>query len=91
MAQLVRLKRTVYLLHRWMGVGGCVLMLLWLISGVVMLFVGYPKLLPQERLVALPTLDAAACCLPPERALAHSAAPEAVRQIQLTSVAGRPR
>ena len=91
MAQLVRLKRTVYLLHRWMGVGGCVLMLLWLISGVVMLFVGYPKLLPQERLVALPTLDAAARCLPPERALVHSAAPEAVRQIQLTSVAGRPR
>lgn len=89
MTTLARAKRFVYLLHRWTGVAGCVLMALWVLSGVVMLFVGYPKLLPRERLRALPVLDAASCCVPVERALAHSVAPSEVRQITLTSVGGR--
>jgi hypothetical protein len=31
-------------------------MLLWFVSGMVMLFIGYPKLTPGERLAALPVL-----------------------------------
>ncbi len=50
-------KRWTYLLHRWLGIGGCLLMLLWFVSGMVMLFIGYPKLTPGERLAALPVLD----------------------------------
>jgi len=42
--------------HRWLGIGGCLLMLLWFVSGMVMLFIGYPKLTPGERLAALPVL-----------------------------------
>lgn len=57
-----QIKRYVYLIHRWMGVGGCVLMVLWFISGVVMLFTGYPKLTPWERLAPLPALDTTTCC-----------------------------
>lgn len=49
-------RRWTYLLHRWLGIGGCLLMLLWFVSGMVMLFVGYPKLTPGERLGALPLL-----------------------------------
>ncbi|MCI1130879.1 PepSY domain-containing protein [Stenotrophomonas maltophilia] len=49
-------KRWTYLVHRWLGIGGCLLMLLWFISGMVMLFIGYPKLTPGERLAALPVL-----------------------------------
>lgn len=59
-----QMKRYVYLIHRWMGVGGCVLMVLWFISGMVMLFIGYPKLTPWERLAPLPALEATACCRP---------------------------
>lgn len=87
-----RLKRLLYLCHRWLGVGACVLMVLWLVSGVVMLFVGYPKLLPQERLSHLPPLaQATHCCVPVEAALRHSRSPDTVQQITLTSVAGQPR
>ena len=86
-----RFKRMVLLVHRWGGIGGCVLMLLWLVSGLVMLFVGYPKLLPSERMGALVALDKTSCCVPVERALQHSRAPAVVQQIRLTSVAGRPR
>ncbi|KYK40761.1 PepSY domain-containing protein [Stenotrophomonas maltophilia] len=49
-------KRWIYLVHRWLGIGGCLLMLLWFVSGMVMLFVGYPKLMSGERLAALPVL-----------------------------------
>ncbi|PZS96814.1 PepSY-associated TM helix domain-containing protein [Stenotrophomonas maltophilia] len=49
-------RRWTYLVHRWLGIGGCLLMLLWFVSGMVMLFIGYPKLTPGERLAALPVL-----------------------------------
>lgn len=55
-------KRLMYLIHRWTGIAGCLLMLVWFISGIVMLYVGYPKLTPWERLAALPELDAKSCC-----------------------------
>ncbi|KAG1389267.1 hypothetical protein G6F58_013320 [Rhizopus delemar] len=34
-------------------------MLLWFVSGMVMLIIGYPKLTPGERLAALPVLGRA--------------------------------
>lgn len=53
------LRRWTYLTHRWCGVAGCLLMALWFVSGMVMLFIGYPKLTPWDRLAALPALGAA--------------------------------
>lgn len=87
---LAPLKRLTFLVHRWTGVGACVLMALWLVSGVVMLYVGYPRLLPEERLPTLPVLGGTACCVPVEAALAHSRAPATVQQITLTSRANHP-
>ncbi|WMJ69364.1 PepSY domain-containing protein [Stenotrophomonas sp. 24(2023)] len=58
MSWSARGKRWTYLTHRWLGIGGCVLMLLWFLSGMVMLFIGYPKLTPQERLAATAPLAA---------------------------------
>lgn len=84
------MRRYIYLLHRWTGIVMCVLMALWFVSGVVMLFVGYPKLTPWERLAALPPLPQAGCCIEPGRALAKSAAPADVQRLTLTSIAGRP-
>lgn len=84
------MRRTIYLLHRWTGIAMCVLMALWFVSGVVMLFVGYPKLTPRERLAGLPPLPQAGCCIEPARALAKSAAPAEVQRLTLTSIAGRP-
>jgi hypothetical protein len=81
-------KRWTYLVHRWLGIGGCLLMLLWFVSGMVMLFIGYPKLTPGERLAALPVLgearDLQGCryCL-----AAVQAEPEAVA---LTTLRGEP-
>lgn len=51
------MKRFLYLLHRWAGIALCLVMALWFLSGMVMLYVGYPKLTPAEQLQGLPALD----------------------------------
>ncbi|HDS1101151.1 TPA: PepSY domain-containing protein [Stenotrophomonas maltophilia] len=81
-------KRWTYLVHRWLGIGGCLLMLLWFVSGMVMLFIGYPKLTPGERLAALPVLGDA------HGLLGLSALPAAVHaepeSVVLTTLRGEP-
>ncbi|MDR5172957.1 PepSY domain-containing protein [Methylobacillus flagellatus] len=49
--------RNLHLWHRWLGIALGVLVLLWFISGAVMLFVAYPKLTQEER---IPRLEAVA-------------------------------
>lgn len=85
------MKRTLYLLHRWLGIGLCLFMGMWFFSGVVMMYVGYPKLTPEERLRALPTLDASTCCANLAQVLAASGRKELPSSVRLTSVAGRAR
>lgn len=52
-------KRWLYLVHRWLGVLLCAFFAMWFVSGVVMMYVGYPKLTPAERLAHLPPLRGA--------------------------------
>ena len=95
------LKRWFYLVHRWLGIALCVVMLAWFISGVVMMYVGYPKLTVAERLEALPALPAEGCCIGLEVARAAVPAPPPAPSARrgavstdswrLTSVAGQPR
>lgn len=82
-----RARRLLYLIHRWMGVAACVLMALWFVSGIVMLFVGYPKLTPWERLRTLPALQSEHCCVSLQQALAAARSP--VKEAMLTSVGKR--
>jgi hypothetical protein len=83
------MKRTVYLIHRWTGIAMCVLMAAWFASGIVMLFVGYPKLTPAERLAALQALDRPGCCIDPAQAIANSGMAD-VKSLMLTSIGGAP-
>jgi uncharacterized iron-regulated membrane protein len=85
-----RAKRLTYLIHRWTGVAACVLMALWFVSGIVMLFIGYPKLTPWERLQAMPALQVQHCCVSLDQVLAHSSAPDKLQEIVLTSVRNQP-
>lgn len=85
------MKRNLYLIHRWLGVVLCLFMAMWFFSGVVMMYVGYPKLTQAERLAALPELDGARCCADLPLWLRASGRAEAPATLRLTSVAGRPR
>ena len=43
-----RAKRWLYLLHRWAGITLCLFFAMWFISGVVMMYVGYPSSRPPS-------------------------------------------
>ncbi|MFL5296962.1 MAG: PepSY domain-containing protein [Phenylobacterium sp.] len=49
-------------IHRYLGVAMGVPMLLWCLSGAVMLFVHYPSLSQDERLAQSPRIDWSNCC-----------------------------
>ncbi len=85
------MKRYLYLAHRWFGIVLCAFMAMWFLSGVVMLYVGYPKLTPAERLAGLPPLEPGSCCIDLARALAATGRTERPKAIRLTSVANAPR
>ena len=77
------MKRLLFLCHRWLGIVLCLFMALWFLSGVVMMYVGYPKLVTAERLQTLPPLASAGCCVNLEQALAAlpaGARPRSLRQ-----------
>ncbi|MBS4152042.1 PepSY domain-containing protein [Stutzerimonas balearica] len=84
------MKRYLYLAHRWLGIALGLFVLAWVVSGVVMLFVGYPKLTPEEHLSRLQPLSAD-CCIAPGAALAASGDPRTPLSLRLTGAGGSPR
>lgn len=82
-----RLLRALLVLHRWMGVVISTVMTLWCLTGFVMLFVDYPRLLPAEQLRGLSPLH-----LPVGARMARIAlAPDAgLASARLEMVAGKP-
>jgi hypothetical protein len=55
-----------FLIHRWVGVAIALLMLMWTLSGIVMMYVSFPQTTQEERLAGLRPLDLAGCCAPLE-------------------------
>lgn len=86
----MNLRRILFLGHRWLGIGLCLFMALWFVSGIVMLYVGYPKLSVSERLASLPALAGEACCRSSADVLAALPADFGLRSLRLTSLAGKP-
>ncbi|MDO8891287.1 MAG: PepSY domain-containing protein [Sulfurimicrobium sp.] len=85
------MKRYLFLAHRWLGIALCLFMAMWFLSGVVMMYVGYPRLTQTERLSALPELDAARCCADLATAIAVAGERHAPQTIRLAMVAHTPR
>ena len=54
--------RALVVLHRYLGIAVGVLMLLWFASGIVMMYVGFPRLTEQDRMSALAPISWQACC-----------------------------
>lgn len=53
--------RALVTLHRWLGIGIGWLVALWCLSGVVMMYAGYPSLSPEEHYAGLAPLDLGCC------------------------------
>ncbi len=79
--------RYLILVHRYLGIGIGVLMVVWCLTGVVMMYVRYPALLPAERVRHLEPLDWRRCCVVSESSLPDTAT---VTEFQVESIASRP-
>ncbi len=78
--------RWLVVVHRYLGVALGGLMLLWCLSGMVMLFVSYPSVSQDERLAHLPRIDWTHCCV-----IEGAAAPDArVASAAIEQLAGAP-
>lgn len=84
----VRFKRWLFLTHRWLGIVTCAFLAMWFVSGVVMMYVGYPKLTDSERLAHLPTLRAGDVLLHPVQALAAAGVTQPLRELRLAAASG---
>ena len=51
--------------HRWLGIVGGVLFLVWFVSGIVMMYARMPELDPVERLARLPAINPASIRMMP--------------------------
>ncbi|MEH6435410.1 PepSY-associated TM helix domain-containing protein [Massilia sp. DD77] len=83
-----RTKRLLFLAHRWLGIVMCLLFAMWFVSGVVMMYVGYPKLTESERLRHLPRLDASGPLLAPQEALARAGLHGPLKALRLSAGSG---
>jgi hypothetical protein len=54
--------RATVIVHRYLGIAIGLLMVMWFVSGTVMMYVGFPQPLGAERLLSLPNINWQACC-----------------------------
>src|ERR1700761_611510 len=71
--------KALVLLHRWLGVGFCLLFAMWFASGIVMHFVPFPSLTEMERFAGLLPIDASRLRHGPDEAVAASHVHDAQR------------
>src|SRR6185437_1865509 len=80
---------TLVVLHRWLGIGFCLLFAMWFASGIVMHFVPFPQLAEADRFAGLPPIDLSLVRHGPDEAVAASHAGD-VRSVRLLQRADGP-
>jgi len=86
----ILIRKWVIFTHRWMGVGFCLLFLVWFTSGIVMIYCRFPRVEAEDRLSRSAALDPARIQIEPDRAQAAVPASGAPSQIRLNLLDGRP-
>jgi hypothetical protein len=91
--------KALVLLHRWLGIGFCVLFAMWFASGIVMHFVPFPSLTQTERVAGLLPINLSQVRHGPDEAAAASDAGQTRRErlvqradgpVYITSGAAKP-
>lgn len=83
-------RKWLYLVHRWIGVGSCLLITVWFLSGLVMMYVPYPSLTEAERLAAGAPIDWRAVRIAPEAAMRRAGLGAFPERLRLEMRAGEP-
>ena len=84
------LKRSLILVHRWLGVALCLVFLLWFPSGIGMMYWDFPSVSAGDRLERAPALDPSKIVLSPSEAAARLGEGQGRGQVRLNTFDGRP-
>src|SRR5215469_1488123 len=84
------LKKTVIVVHRWMGTGLCLFFLLWFASGIGMMYWTYPSVSDEDRLRHDFPLDAVKINVSPEEAYKDLQTNQPVDGARIVMFDGRP-
>lgn len=85
-----RLRRWLYLAHRWLGIVTCLLFATWFVSGVVMMYVAFPSLTEDERRGGMPALAWDLVRVAPEHALSLAGQSRFPQELRLAMLADEP-
>ncbi len=85
-----RVKQQLQWWHRWLGVVLCVPIVLWFVSGAILLFVPYPQLQESERLAGAAPLDLSQVRLGADAASAAAGMGQPPASARLGALEGRP-
>src|SRR4029453_11713026 len=84
-------RRSLILLHRYLGIVLSLLFVVWFATGITMMYAGgMPRLTPQMRLERMPGLDLEAIRLSPAEALDRADLGTTPGRVTLLTVFGRP-
>ena len=84
------LKRSLIVVHRWLGVVLSIIFVLWFVSGIVMMYWTFPGVSASDRLERALRLDPAQIRISPEQAASVLGREASPGQTRLTSFDGRP-
>jgi hypothetical protein len=82
--------RILVVVHRWVGVALCVILLLWFLSGIGMMYWTFPSVSARDRLERAPALDPATIVLSPGEAATRAGLDPQPAQVRLNTFDGRP-
>jgi len=78
------------LIHRWLGIVGCLLFAAWFFSGVVLMYVQFPALTPSERITRLPALEFDKVQISADEAWHCSGEADTPQRVRLNQIVDRP-
>lgn len=84
------LKRWLYVGHRWLGIVTCLLFAIWFVSGLVMMYVGFPALSDAERRAGLQPLHWDEVQVGPSEALTAAGQSRFPRDFRLQMLGAEP-
>ena len=88
---MVWFRRSMILIHRYLGIALCVPIVMWFVSGIGMMYAGgMPRLTPETRLERLPPLDLARVRLSPSQAAERGNMTPHPGRLVLTTIMDRP-
>jgi uncharacterized iron-regulated membrane protein len=83
-------QRLLYIIHRWLGIGTCILFAMWFVSGIVMMYVPFPAYSDAERLADLEPIAWNEVKVDPDAAMAAAGSREFPSSLTLEMLDGQP-